>query len=183
MHRDRRRRALALLAGLSHVRSVLFVCHGNICRSPYAAFAFARALPPSVRDHVTISSAGFVGPDRPPPTEALSVARSRGIDMSAHRSSLLTASTVQNTDLVVVMDERQRRAIAATYPSRAIVILGDLDPAPIDTRGIRDPWAQSEDVFEQSYARIDLCIDSMVEALYPFGTAPAIRSSKQHARG
>jgi protein-tyrosine phosphatase len=181
LHGRRRRLATAALARSSNIRSVLFICHGNICRSPYAAAAFRTLLPPSLRGHVEIGSAGFIGPDRPPPAESLLVAGKRGIDLASHRSSLLSVEKVRRYDLLVVMEERQRRAIAATYPYRALLVLGDLDPEPIDTRTIRDPFAQTEAVFEQSFARIDRCLQLLVDTLYPLGRGRAGRAANQHA--
>jgi protein-tyrosine phosphatase len=181
LHGRRRGRAVASLAHSANIRSVLFICHGNICRSPYAAAAFRAMLPPSLRGHVEIGSAGFIGPDRPPPAESLLVAGKRGIELTNHRSSLLSVEKVQRYDLLVVMEERQRRAIAATYPHRGLIVLGDLDPEPIDTRTIRDPYAQSEAVFEQSFARIDRCLQLLVDTLYPLGRGRAGKPANQHA--
>ena len=181
LHGRRRRHATETLARSSNIRSVLFICHGNICRSPYAAAAFRAMLPSSLRGHVEIASAGFIGPDRPPPAESLLVAERRGIELTSHRSSLLSAEKVQRYDLLVVMEERQRRAIAATYPYRALIVLGDLDPEPIDTRTIRDPYAQTEEVFEQSFTRIDRCLQLLVDTLYPLGRGRAGKATNQHA--
>lgn len=156
------------------LRSVLFVCHGNICRSPYAAAAFRRALPISLRAHVHIDSAGFVGPGRRAPEEAQFVAESHGLDLSAHRSQLLPTDTAATFDLIVVMEPEQLRRIRAIYPTDLqIIVLGDLDPQPIDTRTIRDPFGQAADIFEASYSRIDRCIDKLVSSLYEFGPPSA----------
>lgn len=168
LHPLRRRRAArssrdALRAAHSGTPDVLFVCHGNICRSPYAALAFeqdTRRRGVAVR----VTSAGFINPYQPCPAEALSVASRRG-DLSAHRSSLVTPERVQDADLVVVMSAAQARSIRRRNPEARVLVLGDLDPLPIDRRTVRDPIGQSESIFEEVYARIDRCIESLVEAL------------------
>jgi protein-tyrosine phosphatase len=169
LHSWRRRRLLQDLARLERLGSVLFVCHGNICRSPYAAFSFKRRLPAAVRAHVRVHSAGFIGPDRPSPPEALIVSRRRGIDLSPHVSQLINANTVAGYDLVVVMDRKQAARLRDAHQNIGMVIvLGDLDPRPITRRTITDPFGQSEIVFEESYNRIDRCLDSLIAAVYSF---------------
>src|SRR5207245_10184938 len=65
LHPLRRWQTRRRLGGRPPPRSIVFVCHGNICRSPYAAAAFSREVPPMFRAGVRIDSAGFVGPGRP----------------------------------------------------------------------------------------------------------------------
>src|SRR2546427_199033 len=68
LHPLRRRRALALLRRHAPVRSVLVVCHGNMCRSPFAAGLLRPWL--SGRG-VRVDSAGFLGPGGRSPPEAV----------------------------------------------------------------------------------------------------------------
>lgn len=161
LHQSRRERALALLRRTRPGR-LLFVCLGNICRSPYAEHAFAARANGSVQ----AASAGFIGPNRPMPDTGQRVAELHGADLSGHRSRLFTAELVREADLVVVMDDRQRRALRRRFGTTLpVLVLGDLDPEPIDTRGIRDPYNQPEHVFEAVFARIDRCLDVLVDAI------------------
>jgi protein-tyrosine phosphatase len=146
---------------------VLFVCHGNICRSPYAEHALVRDL--GDREGWRIVSAGFVKPDRPSPAEARAVASRRGVDLEEHRSRLLTDESVETADLIYVMSAAQERDIQEQFgadPGK-VWVLGDLDPEPIRKRTIRDPVEQPEAVFEEVYDRIDRCIRVMVESAGP----------------
>jgi len=135
---------------------VLVVCHGNICRSPYAAAVIRRAL--SARD-MDVVSAGMIGPGRPVPDHAATTARSRGEDLTCHRSQLLSSTLVQSSHLILVMDPAQRTRVVRqhVFDPEAVVLLGDYDPQPIVKRAIRDPYAQTQDVFEDVFARIDRC--------------------------
>lgn len=166
-HPLRYRRALETLAQMRFPRDFLFVCHGNICRSPYAAAAFARALPDDVAAQVRIASAGFAGAERPAPLEALRAAARRGIDLSEHRSRLLASPETPRAGLVIVMNQLQRDAVCRLLGRHTedVLVLGDLDPDRIDTREIRDPWGAAETVFDASYDRIDRCIAVLVRAL------------------
>src|SRR5438128_12633633 len=100
-HPLRRRAAAARLARRGLPASILFVCHGNICRSPLAAALLRRALS---RQEVAVASAGFSDPGRPAPAEAVAAASRYGVDLSAHRSQLLTPDRARGADLVVAMD-------------------------------------------------------------------------------
>jgi protein-tyrosine-phosphatase len=160
LHPARRRAQQRRLQRVGLPRTVLFVCHGNICRSPYAAHAFQRVLPPVLAEYMTVISAGFIGPDRPAPATAIEAAAARGIDLRGHRSALLSAEFVRAMDLTIVMEAVQRDQATLWYGAdpRRVVVLGDLDPQPIDTRTVRDPILQPLQVFSDTYARIDRCV-------------------------
>ena len=161
-HRRRHLAARARLARIKRPRSVLVVCHGNICRSPYLEAVLKRALP-----DVRIESAGFVGPGRAVPKFALAVSAQRGLDLSGFRSRPLGPAIVRDADLVVVMDVYQARYVERYFgmPRKRIVIAGDLDPLPSATRAIVDPWEQPMDVFVSAFNRLDRCAATLVSLL------------------
>ncbi len=162
VHTHRRRKARRQLTE-EHIRSVLFLCHGNVYRSPYAAATFKRALAAIHSSaSIEIASAGFIAPGRPVPERALSAARMHGIDLSSHRSTLVTAHAVGAADLVAVMSEDQARGIRSRYGHRVtVLILGDLDPLSIQSRTITDPLGCDAQVVEQVYSRIDRCVQQL----------------------
>lgn len=140
---------------------MFFVCHGNICRSPYAEGALRRELPPGLRDAVELESAGFVQPDRPSPATAVEVAGERSVDLSRHRSRLVDGDSVRAADLVFVMERGQKSALEGRFPSARVLLLGDLDPERADRRRILDPVAQDAEVFRRVYERIDRCVEDL----------------------
>jgi len=150
-------------------RSVVFLCYGNVCRSPFAAAVFDRLARQSPRIKATVSSAGFVGPGRQSPPEALAAGLRRSYKLDDHRSQLATPTLLRAADLIVVMSVEQARAAYLTggAPRAPIVALGDFDPAPIDRRTILDPWGMSSSAFDQSYDRIERCIRELVAAIDP----------------
>ena len=159
LHPCRRRAALRRLAQLPRPGTVLFVCHGNICRSPYAAATARRLLPATV----AVESAGFVGPNRPSPPEAVAVAAERGIDLVPHRSQVIEMEHLRDVDLVIVMDSQQRHRLVSSRPELdgRLVLLGDLDPEPVMRRTIPDPVEQPEEAFRTCYDRIDRCVGAL----------------------
>ena len=157
LHPLRRRKAVDALRQRRRPTTVLAVCHGNICRSPVAAALLARELAPLGID---VQSAGFIGFNRPAPAEAVVAAERHAVNLSEHRSRLLTAELVRGADLIVVMDPSQRRLICERFgrlPSD-VMLLGDFDPATVDARTIRDPVDQRREVFDEVYERISRCV-------------------------
>jgi protein-tyrosine-phosphatase len=166
LHHRRRQAARLQLRNLKP-RSILFVCHGNICRSPFAAAVFTRESAAGTAGRISVASAGFMGPKRASPTKALAAGRRRGVDMSAHRSALITEGSLRSADLVVVMSVDQARAVRARRGARSprLLVLGDLDPSPITRRTIADPWGGSDFAFDASYDRIDRCVRELVRII------------------
>ena len=168
VHRLCRQRALNALRRRTCFGSLLVVCRGNVCRSPFAAALLDRALS---RHRVRVDSAGFMTPGRPPPPEAVAAAARYGVDLSLHRSQRVTAESVRAIDLIVVMDLTQRYEICVRFgrAERDVLVLGDLDPQPTETRRIRDPVRQPLAVFEQTYARIERCVRELAQAIPTVG--------------
>ncbi len=164
---QRRRRAAQIQIGNLKPRSILFLCHGNICRSPFAAAVFTRSCPPQLRESVTATSAGFIGPGRAAPPQALAAGLRCGVDISAHRSALVTQEALETADLVVVMSPDQARDIRARAGPRTVnvLMLGDLDPSPMERRTIGDPWGGSDSAFDSSYERIHRCVRELVRII------------------
>ena len=158
-HGERRREVAERLAALGRPRSIMVVCYGNICRSPYLAALLRRAMP-----DVAVSSAGFIGAGRPVPEHAATLASREGIDLSPHRSQLIPRDALLSTDLVIVMSERQAHSLRAGFgvARQRIVIAGDLDPVRGERREIHDPWNQPIEVFAATFARLARCADDLV---------------------
>jgi len=164
LHPFRRRKALEALPERLRPRTLLVLCHGNICRSPFAAALLARELRPL---GIAVQSAGFIGFNRPAPAEAIAAAQSHRVDLTSHRSRPVTADVARAADLIVVMDVIQRRLVCERFgrlPSD-VIVLGDLDPAAFETRAIHDPVDQSRQVFDEVYERIARCVQELGRVL------------------
>jgi protein-tyrosine phosphatase len=158
---------MALLAASGLPAQWLFVCHGNICRSPYAMMR-ARALLGHLPD-TKIVSAGFVGAGRRSPSAARQAAEERGLDLTTHRATYVTHELGAAARLIIVMDRDQRNAMRRIMrnPKAPVVLLGDFDPESIKSRTIVDPIGQPVAAFHACYTRIDRCVQAMVDALVP----------------
>src|SRR5260221_10627638 len=135
LHPLRRRKAVEALRGRPRPKTLLAMCHGNICRSPLAAALLGREL---ATLGIEVKSAGFIGFNRPAPDEAVAAAQAHGVDLADHRSSIATAELVRGADLIVVMDADQRRLVCERSGLRTIepMVVGVFAPLPIHTRMI-----------------------------------------------
>lgn len=158
LHPGRHTRALERVRRILP-RSILVICYGNVCRSPYLEVVLARALPGA-----RVTSAGMVGAGRPVPEHSTVIASRKGLDLSQHRSRLISPGMARQADLVIVMDTRQAAYMRSGYgvPSARLVVAGDLDPSPGTMRAIEDPWRKSAAAFEATFARLDRCAESLV---------------------
>jgi len=116
---------------------------------------------------IEVQSGGFIGFNRPAPAEAMAAAEHHHVDLTNHRSRLLTAELVRTADLIVVMEPTQRRQLCERFGRRPtdVILLGDFDPAPVEMRTIRDPVEESREVFDQVYERIARCVRELVRVL------------------
>jgi protein-tyrosine-phosphatase len=162
LHPTRRRRARRRVQALGSPRRILMVCTGNVCRSPYAeAWAKKRE---GEGDGLEFRSAGWMGPaGRVPPPDAMEVARAKGLDLDSHRSQLLSNELVAWADLLVVMERSHGRIARQEFGADdgRILLLGDLDPTLPRRREVLDPWGCAREVFEESFDRVDRCLNEL----------------------
>ncbi|MBL8510246.1 MAG: low molecular weight phosphotyrosine protein phosphatase [Betaproteobacteria bacterium] len=100
---------------------ILFVCMGNICRSPTAEGVFRHLVSTSpLAGRLEIDSAGTVGyhAGSPPDPRALVHASKRGYDLSALRSRQVRPSDFESFDYVLAMDNTNVRTLKSMCPSR-----------------------------------------------------------------
>jgi protein-tyrosine phosphatase len=130
---------------------VLFVCWGNICRSPLAQGVFEDVLRrEELDDEVFVDSAGtgswHVG--SPPDHRAQRSASARGLDLSAQRARRILADDCEEFDYVLTMDEQTYRTVASLCRGSAVV-RPFLDFAPHSPeREVPDPYYGGPDGFE-----------------------------------
>jgi len=132
---------------------ILFVCMGNICRSPTAEAVFRHLVAHEAADlPLEIDSAGthdyHVGqaPDR----RAQSAARRRGIELSGLRARIVEDADFERFDLILAMDEQNRSELIARAPAASharIRLVMEFAPNAY-AREIPDPYYGGETGFE-----------------------------------
>ncbi len=138
---------------------VLFVCLGNICRSPTAEGVFRHMLAREAPDlKVEADSAGTADyhTGEPPDRRSQRAAKARGIDLSGLRARQVTPADFSDFDLILAMDSANLRELEDMRPRNARARLQRfLDYAPdLDRRDVPDPYYGDAGGFE---VVLDLC--------------------------
>lgn len=150
------------------VESILFVCLGNICRSPFAAMLATRRLAELGAGGVRCHSAGIRTTQAArPPQEALDASTAYQLSLEGHRPQPLTRALVEASDLIVVMEAGQLRDVRARYPEAAgaVVLLSLFDQmvtSGFDRYHIADPFGQPRAAFDACYRRIDRALAELL---------------------
>lgn len=146
--------------------NVLFVCMGNICRSPMAQGVFEDLLRCEGFDReVAVDSAGttsyHIG--EPPDPRACRRAAQRGLSLEDQRARRVTSEDCDNFDYVLAMDEDNYRAVSNLCQGRAEVRLF-MDFAP-GTPGneIPDPYYAGDEGFEVALDMIEAASRGLLE--------------------
>jgi protein-tyrosine phosphatase len=135
---------------------ILFVCTGNICRSPMAE-AFAGAAAP----HVVACSAGTGTEDgRPASAGAISVMHELGIDLTAHRSRTLATALGggKRPDIIYALEPNHAAALRSRYPEVADRV-AVLRP---DGKGVPDPYGDDLEVYRSARDAIRAAVTERV---------------------
>lgn len=127
---------------------ILFVCTGNICRSPTAQ-GIMESLAARADVDITCDSAGtfdyHVG--EAPDPRAVSRAACDRIDLSAQRARRVTVEDFERFDVIYAMDDGHMQALKAMRPTGARAKL----QAFIQGRDVPDPWYGDENNFDETY--------------------------------
>lgn len=135
---------------------VLFVCLGNICRSPLAEGVFrAEVERRGLGQRVRIDSCGTAGyhVGEPPDPRSVATARGHGLDISKQRGRQLRREDYRGFDFIVAMDSDNFRTIVQRAPTGAsarIVRFTDFVPAPRPA-DVPDPYYGGPSGFEEVY--------------------------------
>jgi protein-tyrosine-phosphatase len=144
---------------------ILFICQGNICRSPYAE-GKARSVFNSRGWSITVDSAGMLPRNhRPPPAVAIAAADQGGVDLSAHLSKCADSALIAQADVVFVFDDINVASFKQRHPDQAhkLALLSAFGDA---SQGyIADPDGKSLEVFQTTYATIDACLNHLAQKI------------------
>ena len=145
---------------------ILFVCHGNICRSPMAEFVMKDMVKKNgVSDMFEIASAAtsteeLGNPVYPPASRKL---REKGLDCSGKISRQMTADDYGYYDLIVAMDRynlRNMTRFVGNDPDCKVSLLMDYTSTP---RDVADPWYTGD--FEQTWKDVNMGCEGLLKRL------------------
>ncbi|MBX5105247.1 low molecular weight phosphotyrosine protein phosphatase [Rhizobium lentis] len=151
---------------MKHI-SILFVCMGNICRSPLAEGIFTHLVTEArLTDRFTIDSAGTGGwhDGEPPDRRSTAIAGSHGIDITGQRARRVRPIDFTLFNLIVAMDRDNVAELSRIAPPEAnIRLFGDI--ALGTGEDIADPYYGGPEGFEMAYTRLLTGCSSLLETL------------------
>jgi protein-tyrosine phosphatase len=159
-------------------RSVLFVCFGNICRSPLAEGMFrARLVEAGLADRVAVDSAGTsaYNAGRPPDWRARRTARRHGLTIGGLRARALRAGDFTSFDVIIAMDRSIMQAILESSDEadlRRVHLVADY--GAVDE--IDDPVNGTLADFERTYEELAVVCDSLLAELE--ATLPGVPAAR-----
>lgn len=136
------------------MKKVTFVCSGNTCRSPMAEGLYKKYLQDKKINNIEVKSAGvsaFAGDM--PSSEAITVCKERGVDISSHRSSRLNFEDLNTTDLFVCMT------------SSHADVLHSLDKFNTVTLSVPDPYSRGVEEYRKCADLIEKGFDVLTDVL------------------
>lgn len=151
---------------------ILFVCLGNICRSPLAEGVFRRKVEGAgLGDQFEVDSAG-IGPwhvGDPPDRRMRETARVHGLDISGQRGRQLDSSDFNAFDHIFAMDHSVLRDTLSHAPgdnhAAKVTLFRELDPEADGELDVPDPYYGGAEGFERVYEIVDRTCGAIVEAL------------------
>jgi len=151
-----------------HARSFLFICYGNIMRSPMAELMFKRTIKQLGIEGVQVNSAGLhASPGTEAHPRAQIAASELGLPLEGHRSQLLTAAMAEEADAIFAMDFQNKAELLSLFPQaeRKIFMLGTYATEPGQGCEIPDPFFGDQDEARRCYRVLQACIDNLAKSL------------------
>ena len=145
--------------------SVLFVCTGNICRSPTAEGVFRHVVEQQgLHDQIHIASAGthdyHIGnaPDR----RSIAAAQRRGYDLSALTAKQIAPESCEHYDYILAMDSDNYRILNALCKNDKVKRLLDFAPDAVD-KDVPDPYYGGDAGFERVLDLIESAAEGLLD--------------------
>lgn len=138
------------------VRRVLFVCTGNICRSPVAHYALLHELEQVSVQGIAVESAGTLDiGSQPAKKDLVEIASPLGVDLSPHQSTHIAEEHIVRSDIIFVMELAHRKEILKRFPGCGdklfLLSLFDYKYNGVD---IQDPLGRGGPAYRHSFQRI-----------------------------
>lgn len=150
------------------IKNILFVCMGNICRSPFAEGLFAKLMEQRGFKGVVGDSAGLLAlPGNSATDLAHRAAAEYGVDLSEHMAKSVSKDLVEWSDLILVMERPQEDALLAAFPEAVgrVLLLRHFARHGSRRRGIADPYGLQYEAYRFCFLDIEDSISGLVQYL------------------
>ena len=148
---------------------VVFVCWGNICRSPMAERVARQQAEQQGLTGVEFTSAATSDEELGAPMDrrAAAVLRDRGYQAEGHVAHQIDAAEIASADLVVAMEDIHVRKMLALAPGADhLRLLTDFDPAASPGAGVPDPWYGTQAGFYDTLATVEAAMPGLLDHVW-----------------
>lgn len=150
---------------------VVFVCWGNICRSPMAERVAQRWAEREGLHGVRFTSAGTSSEElgEPMDSRAQRVLARAGYSAGGHRAHRISAAEIRRADLVIALEAVHLRIMQRLVPDAGnLALVTDFDPDAEPGSGVPDPWYGSADGFNGTLAAIEAAMPGVLDRVREF---------------
>jgi protein-tyrosine phosphatase len=150
------------------IANVLFVCTGNICRSPFAEGLFNKLAAEKQLAGIKGDSAGLLSlPGNEATYQAQRVAAEHGVDLTHHKAKSVSQKLVARSDLILVMEKSHEEALLEALPeaSGKVLLLRHFARYGARRRGIADPYGLAHDAYRFCFLDIQDPVSSLIQYL------------------
>ncbi|MDD5153195.1 MAG: hypothetical protein PHR03_00790 [Desulfovibrionales bacterium] len=149
------------------IKSVLFVCTGNICRSPMAEAILKKMVP--VEADICVFSAGSHAREGNLATEnSIMVSSDAGIDLSSHRARRLTTDMAHEADMILAMEPLHIEHVLSLdiwVKDKTFNLIRFAPDHEGDGDLIPDPYGGSLREYQICFRKIDECVNNFYEMI------------------
>jgi len=147
------------------IESVVFVCTGNLCRSPMAAGILKKLVRGEGLIDIRIDSAGTYGCEGEPAAPlAERVCREEGVDISGHIAKRIDYELASMSDLIVVMEIGHFQEITDSFPGtkEKLLLIGSLEDGK-EIGSIADPYGKGLREYRECYSQLKRLVEKLYE--------------------
>lgn len=156
----------------SKIKSVLFICLGNICRSPFAERIAAKYS--NASNDIAFSSAGIrVDAPKSPPIEAIDSAKDFGVELRDHASRQLQYGLMESHDIIITVEIWQYKYLKKMFMEfqdkifllPLFCINNNISQNIYDKYNIRDPYGRNYAAYDECFEKIKKCINGLFHSI------------------